>query len=75
MGSFKIIYPNEEIHDFGMLQSINTEMDYYDDKTYVNIIILVDEYFIPREIDSFTCDSLPLKEPFKIENIKLIRAI
>lgn len=75
MGSFKIIYPNEEIHDFGMLQSIETEMDYYDGKTYVNIIILVDEHLIPREIDSFTDDSSPLKEPFKIKNIKLIRSV
>lgn len=72
MGSFKIIYPNEICSDFGKLKTVGTEIYYSDYGKYVNITLLVDEDFIPREIDSFVGDFSLLTKPFKIKNIKNI---
>ncbi|ENV16545.1 DUF6984 family protein [Acinetobacter guillouiae] len=70
MGSFKIIYPEDEITDFGSLTTSKTQMDYLDNGKYVNITLFIDSNFIPREIDSFVSDYSALTNPFNIRNIK-----
>lgn len=73
MASIKIVYIDEQMRGFGALVSASAQIDYLDDATYVNITLLIDKNFIPRELDCFVSDFSVLKKPLNIENIKSVK--